>query len=150
MNILFFLVHPAHFHLFKNVIKDLKNKKHKIRILIKSKDVLQELLDAEGWDYINTLTDEKKTYGKLSLGFEAIRGLIKREMQLARIVLKDRPDVMVGTEWSIAHVGRLFRIPSLIVNEDDTSATPENYLVYPFASDLILPAVCDVGKWKKK
>jgi len=150
VNIIFFLVHPAHYHLFKNVIKDLKSKKHKIRILIKSKDVLQELLDDEGWDYINTLNGEKKAKGKLSLGFEAIKGLIKREVHLARIVLGDRPDLMIGTEWSIAHIGRLFQIPSLIVNEDDTSATPENYFVYPFASDLILPAVCDVGKWKKK
>lgn len=35
MKILFHLGHPVHFHLFKNVIKTLKEKKHQVFIFIK-------------------------------------------------------------------------------------------------------------------
>ena len=36
----FYLGHPAHFHLFKNVIKSLSSKGHEIAVLIKKKDIL--------------------------------------------------------------------------------------------------------------
>ena len=40
MNILFHLGHPAHFHLFKNVIKHVKERGHLSYIVIKKKDIL--------------------------------------------------------------------------------------------------------------
>jgi len=57
---------------------------------------------------------------------------------------------MVGTDWSITNVGRLFNIPSIVFNEDDTKATPENKIFYPLAHNLILPDCCDVGLWGQK
>ena len=39
MKALFHLGHPAHFHLFKNVIVTLNSKGHQIFILIKKKDI---------------------------------------------------------------------------------------------------------------
>ena len=44
MNILIQLSHPAHFHLYKNVAKNLMNDGHKVFILIKTKDILEDLL----------------------------------------------------------------------------------------------------------
>ena len=150
MTILFFLGHPAHFHLFKNVIKDLKSKNHRIMILIRTKDVLQSLVENAGWDYSNILKDEKSRQNKLNIAFFALLGLLKRQTQLAKIVIKDKPDLMIGTEWSIATVGKLLNIFSIIVNEDDTRATPENYFFYPFAKTIIMPACCDIDKWENK
>ena len=46
MKILFHLGHPAHFHLFKNVIKNLKKNKHDVFILIKKKDILEAIEEA--------------------------------------------------------------------------------------------------------
>lgn len=36
--------HPAHFHLFKNTIILLKEAGHDVKILIKKKDILEDLL----------------------------------------------------------------------------------------------------------
>ena len=41
MKILFHLGHPAHFHLFKNTIKNLIKDGNKIFIIIQKKDVLE-------------------------------------------------------------------------------------------------------------
>ena len=150
MTILFFLVHPAHFHLFRNVIKDLKNKKHELMILIKTKDILHYLLKNEGWKHINISKEEETRQNKLHIALSAPMGFLKRQTQLAKIVMKKKPDLMVGTEWSITTVGRLFNIPSVIFNEDDTRATPENYIFYPFANTIVMPTCCDIGKWENK
>ena len=40
--------HPAHFHLFKNVIINLIKCKHSVYIIIKKKDILEELLKNSG------------------------------------------------------------------------------------------------------
>lgn len=53
MKIIFYLGHPAHYHLFKYPIKLLKVNNYEIIILIKKKDILEELLKNEGLDYIN-------------------------------------------------------------------------------------------------
>ena len=44
MRYIFYLGHPAHFHLFKNLIGHLK-KKHNVIILAIKKDVLLNLLE---------------------------------------------------------------------------------------------------------
>ena len=44
MNILIQLSHPAHFHLYKLVAKNLIDNGHKVLFVIKSKDILEQLL----------------------------------------------------------------------------------------------------------
>ena len=46
MNILFQLSHPAHFHLFKLTALELMEHGHQVHFLIKTKDVLEDLLKA--------------------------------------------------------------------------------------------------------
>lgn len=60
MKILFHLGHPAHFHLFKNIISDFTNKGDNVLILIKKKDVLEKLLDESGFKYFNILPKGRK------------------------------------------------------------------------------------------
>jgi len=64
-------------------------------------------------------------------------------------VFKHKPDILIGTEGTLAHIGFLLNKPSLLFNEDDTHATPENYLFYPFATKVILPELIDRDKWKR-
>jgi predicted glycosyltransferase len=150
MKILFFLAHPAHYHLFKNTIRILGKSGHETLIVTKTKDVLGDLLKEDNIPFRNILEKEKKSSGKYRLLFHSIKGLLIRDLKLSGIVLKNRPDIMIGTDWSIAHVGKFFGIPSVLVNEDDTQATPENKYFYPFASTLLLPDCCDRGLWGKK
>ena len=144
--ILFYLGHPAHFHLFKHVITDLQSKGNRIFILIKKKDILEELLEKSNMQYLNILPEGRKD-NKIGLAL----GLIKRDFRLFSFCLSNRPDLMVGTSVEIGHVGSLLRIPSINVNEDDANVVPlYSKLTYPWATHILSPTVCYNGKWERK
>lgn len=146
MKIIFHLGHPAHFHLFKNTIKELKKKSHKVYILIKKKDVLEDLLIKFGIEYLNILPEGRKD-NKFSIGI----GVLKQDFGVFKQALKIKPDLLVGTSFAIAHVGKLLNIPSINVNEDDAEIVPlYAKLAYPYSSCIIAPEVCLVGKWDNK
>lgn len=146
MRILFHLGHPAHFQLFKNIISDLKTNGHECVIVIKKKDILQDLLDKSNLNYINILPKGKKG-GKLRTLFE----MVKREWKMFSFCKKQKPDLLIGTSMEIAHIGKLLGIPSINVEEDDASVIPlyARYS-YPFSSVILTPCVCENGKWEYK
>jgi predicted glycosyltransferase len=146
MHVLFYLGHPAHFHLFKNLIKELKRRNHKISILIKKKDVLEKLLIEESFYYKNILPEGRKD-DKISVGL----GLLKRDYRMFFYCLKNRPNLMVGTSPEITHVGKLLNIYSVVVNEDDAEQVPFfAKMAYPLATNILVPLSCSTGKWKEK
>ncbi len=146
MRILFYLGHPAHFHLFKNVVKELEARDHQVEIVIKAKDVLNALLDEAGWSYREVFERGPK---KNKLDFA--RNLLARDLDVFRIARSFRPHLMLGTSAEIAHVGSVLRIPSIVVNEDDIDVVPWfAHLAYPFATAILAPSVCRVGRWEKK
>lgn len=58
---------------------------------------------------------------------------------------------MIGTSIEITHVGRLQGIPSIVANEDDVEVVPRfAALAYPFASTILAPVPCRLGKWWEK
>jgi predicted glycosyltransferase len=64
---------------------------------------------------------------------------------------KFRPDVLVGTSAEITHIGKLLRTPSIVLNEDDADVVPLfARAAYPFASWILSPEVCRVGRWEYK
>ncbi|MDP8212476.1 MAG: DUF354 domain-containing protein [Candidatus Zapsychrus exili] len=147
--ILFFLNHPAHYHLFKNVIINLKRQKYDISIVIVKKDILEDLLLEEGWEYTNIFPEGRRSKRMPHYLALAVY-LIKTWFRLFKYLKKNKADLMIGSERSIVHVGAVMGIPSLYVCEDDTVATPENYITYPFATKVIIPNCCDLKLWKNK
>lgn len=146
MKVLFHLGHPAHFHLFKNIIKDLISKGHSVKILIKKKDILESLIINEGLEYENILPD-----GRKANKFHIALGLLKQDYGVLKYTLKFKPDLLVGTSVPIAHVGKLLNIPSINVNEDDACVVPlYSKLAYPFVNYIISPFSCNNGKWENK
>jgi uncharacterized protein len=146
MKVLFHLGHPAHFHLFKNVITSLKGKGHLVYILIKKKDVLEELLIESGFDYYNILPQGRKD-NKLSIAI----GQLTQDTKLFYFCLKEKHDILVGTSVAISHVGKLLGIPSINLNEDDADVVPlYARLSYPWATNILAPTVCRMGKWASK
>jgi predicted glycosyltransferase len=146
MKILFHLGHPAHFHLFKNVIKSLKENGHQTYILIKKKDILEELLMESGFVYQNILPQGRKD-DKISIAF----GQLKQDIKLFSFCLKQKPVILIGTSVAISHVGKLLGIPSINLNEDDADVVPlYAKLAYPWASNILAPNVCGMGKWINK
>jgi hypothetical protein len=143
---LFHLGHPAHYQLFKNVIKGLYSNGYKISIVIKKKDILESLLQKDGLEYVNILPG-----GRDNGRFGILLGMIKTDFNLLKICLKNRPDIMIGTSYAISHVGKLLSIPSINVNEDDYDAVPfYARFSYPWASVILSPSGCRNGKWERK
>lgn len=138
--------HPAHFHLFKNTISSLTEKGHTCAILIKRKDILEELLQKSGFTYYNLLPQ-----GRNDTKFGIAWGMIKTDIRLFLFVLKFKPDIMIGTSYAISHVGKILRIPSINVNEDDANVVPlYSKLSYPWATEILTPISCSNGKWEGK
>lgn len=146
MRILFHLGHPAHFHLFKNVIHRLKEYGNIVDILLKKKDVLTDLIEESGLDYVNILK-EGNTSGKIY----QITNLLKRGRKLISWCLVYKPDVLIGTSADISYIGKLLGIPTLNLIEDDASVIPVYaWMAYPWATAIISPDVCDNGRWSSK
>lgn len=146
MRYLFHLGHPAHFHLFKNSIHSLKNEGHEVVIMIKKKDVLEDLLQASGFDYVNVLP-KGRADNKLALAWS----VLKTDLKIMAYCLRRRPNYLVGTSIAIGHVGRVLRIKNINVNEDDADVVPlYSKLSYPFANLILAPTTCGNGKWESK
>ncbi len=147
MRILFYFGHPAQYLFFRDTIKQLiASDKNKITILIKTKDVLEELIKSDKLDYINILPKERKK-SKLSI----LLSLLKRNFKLLTIVRKTGSKLLIGTDASIAHVGMLLRVKRISITEDDYEVVKQlGNLTYPFTNTILCPEVCDVGKWKEK
>lgn len=80
-----------------------------------------------------------------------IAHVLGRELRMLACALRFQPDVLVGTDIVIAHVGRAIRRPSLILNEDDASEVP---LLARFgfrhATVLLAPECCDLSPYNAK
>lgn len=138
--------HPAHYHLFRNTIHSLESLGCKVLVLIKKKDILEELISKSGFEYIN-INPEGRTDNKIGI----ITSLLKREWEFFKVVRKFKPEIMVGTSAEITHIGKLMNIPSIVVNEDDAEVVPMFAKVaYPFASTILAPTCTSTGKWKGK
>ena len=60
---LFYLVHPAKFHFHKVQINELKTRGYTVDIVINTKDILEELVKEEGWQYTNLFPNTRKIKG---------------------------------------------------------------------------------------
>jgi len=146
MKILFYLGHPAHFHLFKETIKALEKSGVECIVLIKSKDVLEDLLQSSGFKYTNVFKEERKD-GFLAL----LSSFVTKLWKLGKIIYRHKPQILIGSAAELAILGKLFRIPSCILFEDDFEAVPQfAKIAGPFATHLICPTSCSSGKWQHK
>lgn len=136
MRVLFQLGHPAHFHLFKNTIVDLQRDGHQTYILIRKKDILEELLQQAGMPYVNILPSGKKSAFTLML----------RLWRVFKFTLTHHVDVLVGSTPEVAQVAWLLRRRSVVMAEDDASIVPQFIkAVKPFVDNYLSPISCNNG-----
>jgi len=144
MNILFDIGHPAHVHFFKNPIKILQQKGHKIIVTSREKEFALELLDEMGIKHVPLSKLGKG--GLLSLAGE----LIKRDLSLLKVARQNNISIMAAIGGvSIAHATRLTGIPSLVFY-DTENAKLQNLITYPFASQVIVPRCYQAWLPKKR
>lgn len=145
MKYLFQLNHPAHYHLFKNTMAQLKKDGHEILILARPKDMLIDLLKDEQYDVIQT----KK-------GENLIQKLKKRrqvQQEILRYAELKKPDMIIGT-GDFSYVTTNLGIPSIFCGEDDANLNIFLFLwaltVYGNFSMILAPQGVNNSIWNKK
>lgn len=144
--LLFFLGHPAHFHLFRFIIPALEKQGHQVKVLIRTKDMLEDLCFAENLTYQNILPEKRgNSYVSIAISY------LKKYKRISAVIRAFKPDLLLGSEPSLAHLGKIYRIPSFIFSEDDASIIPQfAKIAYPFVTQIISPVSCNAGKWEYK
>lgn len=144
--ILFYIGHPAQYHFFKNIILKLHEDDIKTKILIKTKDILEELLLEDNVEYVNI---QEKIRGNSKL--DILLSSFKRTIRVYKESKKFGAQLLIGTDSSVAQAAWLLKQPALTVLEDDVEIIYNlARLTYPFTSCIVVPSVCRVGKWESK
>lgn len=150
MKIIFAINHPAQFHFLKNPYRGLTENGHEVVFVIKGKDILVELMISEGVNYYK-LTQKRVGKSKISVLSKGLLDLLIQDFRLFRFAKRFKPDLMVGTDYSITHIGKLINKTSIVLNEDDFEVNKFFCkLAYPFANCIVSPEVCQVGKYDHK
>ena len=134
MKLLFDLVHPAHIHLFRNLIQRVQQEGGEVLAATREKDVTVNL--CQSYRIPQVVLSQANTGQLLAGGWE----LLRRTIKLLRVAQGFKPDALLGTSMSIGIVGRLIGRPSFVFNEDDASAVPIfAKLAYPTCSYIVTP-----------
>lgn len=146
MNILIQLSHPAQFHLYKFAAKNLISEGHNVYILIKTKDILEDLMKESGLPYYNILP---VAHRKTKLG--VLLDMLIRDYRILKFVHKHKIDLLTGSAPEVAHIGWLLKKYSVNVIEDDAEVVKLYGKVGgPFFQTVLSPVVCDNGSYENK
>ena len=146
MKVLFMISHPAHFHMFRFTIDNLRRDGYQVVVIIRPKDVLETLCQHSEMPYIK-VKDRPKKGGMVGLCLS----LIGKTIDVWKIARKEKPDLLVGSDGVMAIVGKLIRKPSFECFEDDAEAIAlYAKMFFPIYTGLVAPECCSAGKWEYK
>ena len=146
MNILVQLSHPAHFHLYKLVAKNLIDDGNKVLFVIKSKDILEQLLQDAGLPYVN-INQHAHRGSKLGILWD----MLVREWRIIRLCRKHKIDLITGSTPETAHVSWLLRIHGVNTGEDDAAVISMFIkIAKPFIDGYVAPDPCEMESVEPK
>ena len=133
MNILIDICHPAHVHLLKNVYKQLVEHGNNVTVTVKELPAAIKLLQIYGipYVYIGHKSDSIGKKGVMQLMYD---------FKLWKLAMKKHIDVGVGTSVTIAHVSKISKMKSIIIDDDDDEVEPlfVKY-AHTFADSIMTP-----------
>ena len=146
MRVLVYFGHPAQYLFLRATIRYLLNNDCQVKIVIKSKDVLENLLLSDDMVFSNIQVNER---GETKIAI--LISLLKRGIKLMPIIAKFKPDVLIGTDAIISQLGWILRIDRITITEDDYEVVRHlAWLSYPFTQTILCPIPCNVGRWESK
>jgi uncharacterized protein len=139
LKIAFFLNTPAHVHLYKHVITNLKSRGHKTIILARNYGDTVDLLNEMDFDYFVYANVPSSKYGKiLALPFNVLMAY--------NFLRKENPDLLVGMGVYSAYTSQLLHKKCIIFN--DSEPTPIQFMLFkPFVDTILTPSsfIKDLG-----
>jgi uncharacterized protein len=144
MNILFDINHPGQVHLFRNSIKELEYRNHKVVVTIKNIPSAIELLKHYQIEYIYLGEKSDKLWGK---GFNQL----KYDLKLWKILKSYKIDLAIGSSITVDHASFFCRTKSLHFSDDDPDVVP--FVVkyaHPFTDNILCPDCLDFPEHKEK
>lgn len=146
MRYLIYLGHPAQYHFFKRTILNLQQHGHLVKVLIKTKDILEQLLQEDGVEYVNIQPVMRKN-SKLSI----FMAMLQRVKAVVRIAKQFKADVLIGEDASLSWASVLLHKAAVSVLEDDYEVIKsEALLAYPLVKHIVVPQICSVGPFESK
>ena len=140
------LSHPAHFHLYKIVAKNLMEDGNKVLFVIKSKDILETLLQNAGLPYVN-INQHAHRGSKLGILWD----MFVREWRIIKLCRKHKIDLITGSTPETAHVSWLLRIHGVNTGEDDAAVISMFIkIAKPFIDGYVAPDPCEMGTVEKR
>ena len=140
-NIGFDLGHPAHFHLFKNLIREMISKGHTVKIHAREKDILLLLLKRTGFDYTVSISKPKN---HLLIAF------IKQLYSYFLFAKKNKFNLHIGTSIAIGIISRFTKGTSYGFAEDDFKVSYYQHLLgYTFCHKFFKPINFEFEKKRK-
>lgn len=134
MNILVDIGHPAHVHLFRNLITLLGERGHKVVVTVRDLPPATTLLGHYGIPYIIIGSRGGSLAGK---------GLTQLllDIRMVKLGRKHSVDLAIGSSITVAHASRLGMMRSVVFDDDDDEVQPlMTRFGHPFAHRLLSPA----------
>lgn len=131
MKILIDIVHPAHVHFFKYIIRALERNQDKIIVISRKKTITEKLLDEENISYISL--------GGYRNNLDKILKTIPIIIRLVLILKKNKfnkNDLIIGISPVQASISSLF-VKSSVISFTDTDFAPEQFYLCSFLSKFV-------------
>ncbi len=146
MNVLFDIGHPAHVHLFRNLMGHLRAIGIPFTVVTRDKEITNRLLAHYGIPFLSLSVPGNGRMGQF-------KELLSRDAQILQLNGKERFTLAMGTSVSIGHLSFLTggKVVSWNFNEDDDDVVAlYTWLSYPFCHKVINPDCLRFSRWKSK
>jgi uncharacterized protein len=141
MRILIDIGHPAHVHYYRNLARELEENGHTVFWTVKDIEIAKQLLSSYGFLYYVLPRKADTIIGKIWK--QLIYDLI-----IFKICIQNKIDIAIGTSVSIAHISKISKVKSIVIDDDDDDVQPlVTKYVNPCATVLLSP---DSLKGKRK
>ena len=141
MRVMIGIGHPKQVHFWKNIVRNLIEDGHEVKILTADKDVTLQLLSAYGLDY--------EVYGKhqKSMAKKAY-SMVNRTYNALIVAKRFKPDILIAGTPYLAYVSKTLMKPHITLT-DTEHAKLAYWLTHPFTDVIITPS-CFKGKINPK
>lgn len=135
------IAHPKQVHFWKNIINNLEEDGHEVKIVVREKDIALYLLNIYGLTYEIIGRNYKGLIRKMY-------GLLESDFKAFKVARNFKPDILLAGSPALAHVSKIIGKPHIDFI-DTEHADIAYWLTYPF-TDAICTPLCFRREIKSK